>query len=168
VAYPPKSITTHRAKVEVALADEADAVTCNLAHQNDNPVKLITSGPEKRASKPFCVDGKIRYEERVRWWKDSNEESPDKPPFVVFGHYWRIPVASLQKDDGLFSGYSLNSKLGLGSAMCIDYSVGSRFKERSEPRTDKRFTGRLAALRWPERELVFDDEERLPLSERIT
>ena len=40
---------------------------------------------------------------------------------------------------------------------CVDYSVGRRFTERHRGVSDG-FTGGLAALRWPERTLVFDDE----------
>jgi hypothetical protein len=47
--------------------------------------------------------------------------------------------------------------------MCIDYSVGKRFMERTTPGFDGRYRTRLAALRWPERKLVFDDAEEIPL-----
>jgi hypothetical protein len=39
---------------------------------------------------------------------------------------------------------------------CIDYSVGKRFLDRLR---DRPYTGRLAALLWPEKQLVFDDGE---------
>jgi hypothetical protein len=43
-------------------------------------------------------------------------------------------------------------------AFCIDYSVGYRFKARhfQKPLGDQ---GGLAALRWPEKTLIFDDLE---------
>jgi len=39
---------------------------------------------------------------------------------------------------------------------CVDYSVGRRFLERFRGRR-RDFDGGLAALRFPERALVFDD-----------
>lgn len=44
----------------------------------------------------------------------------------------------------------------------VDSSVGGRFRERRERKrqglpADARFEGRLAAVRWPERSVMFDD-----------
>ena len=47
-------------------------------------------------------------------------------------------------------------------AYCVDFSVGSRFKQRPRPNADP-FHGRLTAMRWPEREPVFDAEPSLSL-----
>ena len=44
------------------------------------------------------------------------------------------------------------------NVFCVDYSVGRRFLERARGSTGP-FEGGLAALRWPERTLVFDDRE---------
>ncbi len=41
---------------------------------------------------------------------------------------------------------------------CTDFSVGSRFVQRHAGH-EPPFHGRLAAMRWPERELVFDGED---------
>lgn len=83
---------------------------------------------------------------------------------VIFGHYWRWwdpkDHAELSKGEpNLFDGDTPDgwqkSEAGKTVGLCIDYSVGARFKERL--REDRgRFAGRLAALRWPENELVFD------------
>jgi hypothetical protein len=43
---------------------------------------------------------------------------------------------------------------------CVDYAVGGRYAERAQGRTAE-FKCRLAAMRWPERELVFDDGQRI-------
>lgn len=45
---------------------------------------------------------------------------------------------------------------------CIDYSVGARWRDRknSVPVADSHF--RLAALRWPENTLMFDNGETSP------
>jgi hypothetical protein len=50
--------------------------------------------------------------------------------------------------------------------MCLDYSVGKRFKERSMLGFNGVFQTRLAALRWPERVLLFDDGEQMSLLDR--
>jgi len=42
----------------------------------------------------------------------------------------------------------------------VDYSVGGRYAERARGGAPP-YQTRLAALRWPERELAFDDGERI-------
>ncbi len=44
-----------------------DDVGKRLKAQNLNPVKLLTSGPERRASTPSLKGGRLRYEERADW-----------------------------------------------------------------------------------------------------
>ncbi len=127
-----------------------------LARQNENPVKCLTSGLEAKAEQPFEAMGKLRYERRVAWWQDYDG------PMCVFGHYWRIQLPG-ECDEQLFDGLSLNAALGRGNAMCIDYSVGKRFMERASPGFKGTFRTRLAALRWPERILVFDSGEEMSL-----
>jgi hypothetical protein len=122
-----------------------------LARQNDNPVKLLTSGPETLADAPFEAMGQVRHERRVAWWRDY------LGPLCVFGHYWRILLPHEVDGDRLFTGIPLNAMLGRGAAMCIDYSVGKRFMERAAPGFDGVFQTRLAALRLPERVLIFED-----------
>lgn len=51
-------------------------------------------------------------------------------------------------------GYDENGKHN--NVFCIDFSVGKRWKERCEGIT-KNYSGKLAALRWPEKTLMFDD-----------
>ena len=48
------------------------------------------------------------------------------------------------------------------NVFCIDYSVGARWRDRknSVPVADSHF--RLAALRWPENTLMFDNGETSP------
>ncbi len=156
---PAEAMANHRARIRERYAGEPDCTAVNLAHQNENPMKLITSGPEVRAPAPFFAGGKVRHEARHPWWETYDDAIP-----VVFGHYWRIPLSALQKDDGLLSCYPLHSMLGRGAAICIDYSVGGRAAERKLGRTTGPYTCRLAALRWPERELVFDDGDRMPVA----
>jgi hypothetical protein len=134
-----------------------DPIDIRLARQNDDPVKLLTSGPETRADKPFEAMGQLRQERRVAWWREY------EGPLCVFGHYWRILLPDEDDNDQLFPGVPLNATLGRDSAMCIDYSVGKRFKERVAPSFDGVFQTRLAALRLPERVLFFDNGQQLPL-----
>lgn len=84
-----------------------DKVERNLAQQHENPVKLITSGPERRAAAPFKANGKIRMEARHPWWEDYEDEA-----LCVCGHYWRIPLPGKLAGDSLFRGYGPHDLLG--------------------------------------------------------
>ncbi len=71
----------NRIKAEHEHSD-LDKIDRGLEHQNKNPVKVLTSGKEWRIETPFEASGKVRYEERVQWWKDC-----DAKKLCVFGHY---------------------------------------------------------------------------------
>lgn len=159
---PREALENHHDRIKAALPGTFDPVERTLALQNQNPVKLVTSGPEVKAPEPFFACGKMRQEARHPWWHTYDG------PFVVFGHYWRITIPGVHKDDGLFARVPLHSTLGAGKAMCIDYSVGGRWRERRDGPAGGSFTGRLAALRWPERELMFDDGERMSMATTST
>ncbi|QWT21321.1 metallophosphoesterase [Bacillus sp. NP157] len=124
------------------------------ARQMANPLRVLTSGVERATAVPFYTSGKWRVVERVAWW---NEYDSDVP--VVIGHYWRWPVSIDRAAFGkagpdLFAGAPYDEPLGLRkNVYCIDYSVGRRFQERLRGGA---FQTRLGALRWPERQLVFD------------
>jgi len=130
-------------------------------YQMSNPIRVLTSGVERVAKSHFYAGGKWRFVERVRWWKDYHHATP-----VIFGHYWRWwnPASHAIYSKGepnLFDeepscGWQRNTE-GREVAFCIDYSAGARFKERKLGRTEM-FHGRLAALRWPERVVVFDHD----------
>jgi hypothetical protein len=137
-----------------------DPLAIQLARQNEDPVKLLTSGPEEKATEPFEAMGQWRHHRRVAWWHEY------EGPLCVFGHYWRVLLPDEVDNDRLFQGVPWNATLGRGHALCIDYSVGKRFKERIAPGFDGTFHTRLAALRLPERVLLFDDGSLLPLLER--
>jgi hypothetical protein len=126
----------------------ADELGWDLARHNRNPITVLTSGPERRLGRAGQPDGRGR----VPWWQ---EYGPDKP-FCVFGHYWRV---RLPDDEGghLFDDSRPHAALGCGRAMCLDYSVGKRHRERLDGVRPGAYRTRLAALRWPERVLVFDD-----------
>ena len=113
-----------------------DTIDQGLEHQNRNPVKVLTSGKERRTDQPFEAAGKLRHEERVCWWKDY-----DDGPFCVFGHYSHC-------------GGQTNSS---ARAICIDFGVGKRWGERKSSSFSGEYQSRLAALRFPELVVVFDD-----------
>lgn len=128
-----------------------DLVPGEHIEQRENPLKLLTSGPERPADVPRWLGKKWRFLTRVPWW----EESPlDRP--TVFGHYWRHrrhkPFEPYDEHAALFGDAGPGDWLGPGRrAMCIDYRWPG---EWSRPA--------LAALRPDLGELVFWDGERLP------
>lgn len=123
-------------------------------YQMGNPIRVLTSGLERRTSKPFFAGGKWRFVERVRWWNEYEDHVP-----VVIGHYWRWrdPAKRAGKaGPDLFEGTDGHEWLGPArNVFCVDFSVGHRHTERQAPPHEHK--SRLAALRWPERTLVFDD-----------
>jgi hypothetical protein len=139
-------------------ASECDPLARKLAHQNGNPVKRVTSGLEGRSSEPIFINNEPRYEVRLPWWRDYHDAT-----LCVFGHYWRTALPGERKFEDLFDGVPRNGLVGPGGAMCIDYSVGKRFKERMRPGFAHRYLSSLAALRLPERVLVFDNADPLPV-----
>lgn len=133
----------------------------DLARQQINPLKLLTSGEERLVEQPFFAGHKWRFTKRVRWWDYYVDDVP-----VVVGHYWRLP----ERPAGLLPGVSLQA-LGdefrstaphewhgqRSNVFCIDFSVGARYRERKLGQATplpSHFS--LGALRWPERELVLD------------
>jgi hypothetical protein len=136
-------------------------------NQMSNPIRVITSGVEQKTLEPFFASDKWRYVDRLPWWREYKGNVP-----VLFGHYWRWwnPSAHaifskgeppLFRDDPVPPFMAEHER-----AFCIDFSVGSRFKQRLL-RQEPPHQGRLAAIRWPERTLVFDgeDPDELPLGE---
>jgi hypothetical protein len=129
--------------------------------QMANPMRVVTSGIERVAARPFFASGHWRFVERIRWWDEYTDAVP-----VVVGHYWRqfAPVercALGKTDENLFADLPPTAWHGRrGNVFCVDFSVGGRFQERplapgAVPRT------RLAALRWPERTLTLDTGETM-------
>lgn len=115
---------------------QLDELTKELEHQNRNPVKVLTSGKERRVESPFYASGKWRQTERVPWWDEYQDET-----YCVFGHY------SFYKDQTELAG----------RALCADFSVAKRWEERKSSDFDSVFRGKLAAVRFPEMLLMFDD-----------
>ena len=127
-----------------------------------NPLKVLTSGVERKGLLPFFSGGKWRFAERVKWWDEYEDATP-----VVVGHYWRrvnqIDRARVGKGDAdLFeTTHPLHWHGKRGNVFCVDYSVGGRWEERKESKP-LGHDFKLAALRWPEKTLQFDDGSHLP------
>ena len=135
-----------------------DPVQHELEHQNANAVKVLTSGLEQPTDRPFEAGGRRRRLQRVRWWDDYHDEVA-----CVFGHYSRPAGKVTEEIHREFGGTAPFAVLGPGQAICIDYGVGHRWRDRAGIALAGRPACRLAALRWPERELVFDDGETMNL-----
>lgn len=122
-----------------------------------NPLKVLTSGVERKGAKAFFSSGKWRFVDRVQWWDTYEDTTP-----VVIGHYWRrvnkIDRAAIGKGDpDLFDNthpYAWHGKHS--NVFCVDFSAGGRWAERKAG-TVVGHDFKLAALRWPERVLQFDD-----------
>lgn len=136
----------HRGLIESKLAGQSlNDVDQGLLHQNDNPVKLLTSGPEERSEQPYESGGKIRNERRVYWWDEYSGA------LCIFGHY-SIPDGQPRGNSALF---------------CVDYGIGKRWSERKAGMSQG-FSYKLGALRLPERMVVFDEGGRRMCSDLST
>lgn len=128
--------------------------------QMANPLRVLTSGVERPTAAPFWAGGKWRMVERHRWWDDYRDDVA-----VVIGHYWRRRhvmdrTATGKHDPDVFGGIDpLHWHGPRRQVFCVDYSVGGRWRARKDG-TPPAQHYRLAALRWPERTLVFDDGTR--------
>ena len=122
-----------------------------------NPIKVLTSGVEQGGTAPFFSGGKWRFAERMPWWDAYTDPTP-----VVVGHYWRrvnkIDRGAVGKGDvDLFENTHPFAWHGQrGNVFCVDFSAGGRWLERKSGVTVGH-DFKLAALRWPERVLQFDD-----------
>lgn len=125
-----------------------DATARKLARQNGNPIKVLTSGLERRAARTYHAAGKDRDEMRVPWWNEYADAV-----WCVFGHYGRVRLPG-EECEPLFDDGRPYAGLGNGRALCIDYSVARRWAERFAGGPPYRTA--LAALRWPEKWLYFD------------
>lgn len=163
IEYEEQIIDSHPA--------QSTKIEQDLREQNLNPIKVITSGLEKRAEEPYEAGGKVRHLKRVQWWKSYTG------PMVVFGHYWRRREANPNVDPETLSPPDKKTVPYLfedtpmfsteGSTMCIDYSVGGRYYERHKANKEGDFGCYLAAFRTyksPGRyTLLFDDGKEIQL-----
>ncbi len=114
-----------------------------LLKQNENPVKVLTSGLEARAPAPYRANGSLRTLARVPWWNQYVAQQR-----VVFGHYWRELDGTTVRPNSSspFKGISGHAWLGEQErAMCIDYRVGKRYRARNGTKLEH--PALLAALR---------------------
>lgn len=122
-----------------------------------NPLKVLTSGVERQGTDPFHAGGKWRFVERIAWWEGYADATP-----VVVGHYWRRPLVPApdsvtHEEASLFGSTPPFAWHGQRhNVFCVDYSVGARWRTRKAG-TPVGTQYKLAALRWPERTLQFDD-----------
>ncbi len=137
-----KLFESSRRQIESELDGCEDEVERYLAHRNRNPVLRLTAGFLERSDSRSQETGKMRFTQQRPWWLQYAD-----PEYCVFGHYSHL--------DGVF--------LGSRSSLCIDFGVGKRWTERRMGVT-RSFTWKLAAFRHPEKELVFDDGNRQPIS----
>lgn len=130
---------------------------CIVTEQRQNAVRGLTSGVEEpmRVEDFAFLGGKWRTTARSQWWNDY-----DDYPAVLIGHYWRRRSSP---DPGKFDYWKPFGQFGWAgpnkNVFCLDYSVGRRYLERAKGTKGGAFEGGLAAMRWPERTLVFDDRD---------
>jgi hypothetical protein len=132
----------HTIEYDHSLNPDLDHIARKLEHQNSDPVKLLTSGPETRIDPAFMIGGKLRNEKRVEWWNEYSD-----PHVCVFGHY---SLPSSQRREG--------------RAICVDFGVGKRSMERLNHNWVAKT--KLAALRLPEKQFVFDDGQTTILTKQ--
>jgi hypothetical protein len=130
------------------------------AEQMGNPISVLTSGEERGAANVYPAGGKFRFVDRIAWWDQYSERQA-----VVIGHYWRRFQPTTTAGHRL-SGWDLFPGVGpeqwLGDhkkVFCVDFSVAGRSQDRSSQKLKR--DCRLAALRWPEATLTFDDGQEL-------
>ena len=117
-----------------------DKVEQDLYKQNQNPIKVLTSGLESKLEaneEPYYAGNTLRFLKRDPWWRKNKGQKK-----IIFGHYWRrgivaknVPEHLLnpQEKSGIPALFTENLEEWLGpnlNCMCIDYSVGRRFWER--------------------------------------
>jgi hypothetical protein len=130
--------------------------------QMAHPMRVLTSGVERPAQAPFFAAGRWRFTHRQPWWRQYEDAAA-----VVVGHYWRrlrpdqTELSPGQRERDPFAGVAPMAWMGKRhNVFCIDFSVGARYAERRRDRAASSFNSVLAALRWPEREVVTDNGER--------
>lgn len=126
--------------------------------RNRNPITRLLSGFEE----PIIVlgdqkweGGKWRHLVRSDWPKNYTDT-----PAVIVGHYWRKRKENTASERGWRTPDPYAWSGPRGNVFCVDYSVGRRYKERYKG-VEADFENSLAAMRWPERVLVFEDREKV-------
>jgi hypothetical protein len=128
----------------------------NEARQMGNPVAVLTSGQERAATEVYAAGGKYRFVNRVAWWDEYVDDQA-----VIVGHYWRLydfGISDRPRAAGVdvFKGTKPDQWLGARkNVYCVDFSIGGSGRRFGKD------TCRLAAMRWPEKTVIFDNSEEL-------
>lgn len=120
-----------------------------------HPIRAITCGIEKIAEEPFFAGGRWRFSIRNPWWDDYHDATP-----VIVGHYWRSFDNQHTRAKHRVNMFTVPSHCWHGAkrnVFCIDFSVGARWRDRKKNISPCQSKHRLAAMRYPERVLVFDN-----------
>ncbi|WP_027009824.1 metallophosphoesterase [Conchiformibius kuhniae] len=128
----------------------------DVYRSRSHPIRALTCGVEYRADAPFFASGRWRFSLRGAWWDDYADAVP-----VVIGHYWRqwhAPLAGARQRQ-LFHMPAHHWHGARGNVFCCDFSVGARWRDRKKGIAPSASAFRLAALRFPEKTLVFDNGE---------
>lgn len=134
----------HRYNIDLGLAIRSDLLPWqrDQRHQNLNPVKVLTSGLEMKAKPTSAAGGKSRQLERFQWWFEYQDEA-----YCFFGHYCQ-PYETPRSPTRAF---------------CLDYGISRRWLPKDPADVSPR-KWRLAAARYPELQVVFDNGDTEPLS----
>ena len=127
----------------------------DIYRSSRHPIRALTCGIEKIAHEPFFAGGRWRFSIRNPWWDDYQDSAA-----VVIGHYWRHwhdrnPVP--QHRQGMFNVPANGWHGARKNVFCVDFSVGARWRDRKKGITPTQSHYRLAALRYPEKTLMFDN-----------
>lgn len=123
-----------------------------------HPIRALTCGIERIATEPFFASGRWRFSIRDSWWENYRDNT-----HVVVGHYWRqwYDVPQPKHRMGMFTVPPHHWHGARKNVFCVDFSVGARWRDRSKRILPSDSEHRLAALRWPEKTLVFDNGETI-------
>jgi len=123
-----------------------------ILESQENPIKALTSGKEQLAEAPFFIGNKWRFTDRSRWWDHYDEDIP-----VIIGHYWRnfFHQSQVSRYSQLFNDVASQEWHGhKKNVFCVDFSIGASWRSRHPEINAPADYFHLAALRWPENQLV--------------
>lgn len=128
-------------------------ITHDIYRSQKHPIRALTCGVEEYTSTPFFSGGRWRFTVRQSWWKHYHDKE-----HVIIGHYWRQweGVPPKHRAD-LFDVPPHHWHGARKNVFCVDFSVGARWRDRKRNICPNDSEYRLAALRWPEKILMFDN-----------
>lgn len=132
-----------------------------ILESQENPIKVLTSGTEQLAEAPFFIGNKWRFTDRSRWWDHYSDDIP-----VVIGHYWRnfFHQSKASRYSQLFNNVASQEWHGLKkNVFCVDFSIGANWRARHPDINAPADFFHLAALRWPENQLVLHTGQLIDL-----